>query len=228
MIGDKSGLLKEVSIFSGLDQEHLERIVEQCGWNRVEKGCEVLQETDPTSDVFFILQGAVSAKSFSLNGKEVTYSDIRAGQMFGEFSAIDRMPRSATVCATEDSVIARLSSDDFRAVLSVHPEVGVAFAEHLVVKLRKLTQRVFEFSTMSVRHRIYAELLRLCDGQGVDGETVTIEPAPTHYEFATRISTHREAVSREFSQLEAEGVLAVSRKRIAVLDTDRLRGKINI
>lgn len=226
MIGGKSDLLQKVSIFSGLDHENLERIVAQCGWNRVEKGCEVLQETDPTSDVFFILKGAVSAKSFSLNGKEVTYSDIRAGEMFGEFSAIDRMPRSATICATEDTVIARMTSDDFRAVLAGHPEVGLVFAEHLVVKLRKLTQRVFEFSTMSVRHRIYAELLRLCDGQGVNGEPVTIEPAPTHYEFATRISTHREAVSREFSQLEAEGVLAVSRRKILIRNTSKLQSKI--
>ena len=51
-----------------------------------------------------------------------------------------------------------------------------------------------------------------------NGKSARIAPAPTHTEIASRVSTHREAVTREFARLSRIGLftppLANSRDRL--------------
>ena len=87
-------------------------------------------------------------------GKEVSYIDIDEGGLFGEFPAIDGKPRSASVETTLDAVIARMTSAQFRSLITEHPHLGLRIAELLVSKTRSLTQRVHEFGALSVRQRL--------------------------------------------------------------------------
>jgi DNA-binding transcriptional regulator YhcF (GntR family) len=51
---------------------------------------------------------------------------------------------------------------------------------------------------------------------------VTIANLPTHAEFAARIGTHREAVTREFGTLKDEGVVAQSGRTLIVHSVRKL------
>jgi CRP/FNR family cyclic AMP-dependent transcriptional regulator len=224
---DRIELLRRVSIFAGIDHIDLATISRACQWSTIANDQTIIEASEPSTDIFFVAQGAVSAKAYSTDGREVTFAYIRSGEMFGEFSAIDGKPRSARIEPLEPSIIARMRADEFRAVLLRHPGVGLLLAEHLVSKLRGLTRRVFEYSTLPVRLRIRAELLRYCATTTLDGNTAIIDPAPTHQEMATQISTHREAVSRELGQLVADGIIRTSRRKIHVLDINRLSSRLD-
>jgi CRP-like cAMP-binding protein len=83
---------------------------------------------------------------------------------------------------------------------------------------------VFEVSALAVRERVRRELVRLAATIGrPDGHGVTISPAPTHYEIAARIGSHREAVTREVNRLELEKLLEVGRRSIRITDLRRLK-----
>jgi predicted transcriptional regulator len=85
-----------------------------------------------------------------------------------------------------------------------------------------LSERVLEFSTLAVRNRIHAELLRLAaDARREDGQAL-LSPAPSLSEIADRISTHREAVSRELSRLGSIGLLRREGGDLLVPDMARL------
>ncbi len=223
--------LRQIQFFRDLEDGDLERIGRRCRWNQFEKDRQVIGQSDPTTDVFFILDGSVRAKSYSGTGREVSFTDIAAGDLFGEFSAIDGQPRASSVITLAACRIARMSRDDFRQTLLDFPVVALHLIEHLVAKSRSLSDRVFEFSTLPVHNRVQAELLRLA-GDGPDADkvaddaTVVIDPAPTHYEIATRISTHREAVTRELNHLVSLGLIRQKRGRIEILDLARLRALV--
>ena len=177
---------------------------------------------DRTNDIFFILNGSVRANSMSPGGREVIYSEYSAGGIVGEFSAIDGLPRSTAVFAVTDCVVARMPSKAFLELLRSNGKVATRLIELLVAKVRTMTERVFEVSALSVRERLRRELLRLAvDGERT-GKKIVIKPAPTHYEIAAHIGSHREAVTREFNRLEAEKLLEVSRRQISILDIERL------
>ena len=70
--------------------------------------------------------------------------------------------------------------------------------------------------------RIHAELLRLAR-KNLSGEnSAEIHPAPTHLDIANRISTHREAVSREISELSKCGILQRKNGKLIIHDINRL------
>jgi CRP/FNR family cyclic AMP-dependent transcriptional regulator len=56
-------------------------------------------------------------------------------------------------------------------------------------------------------------------GQGY----ATLSPAPTHAEIASRISTHREAVTREFAWLDAQGLVVKEGRALKIPSLAKLR-----
>jgi hypothetical protein len=66
----------------------------------------------------------------------------------------------------------------------------------------------------------------MCQGHIDQEGGASIDPAPTHHELATRLSTHREAVSRELSYLASRNVIALHWRRIHVVDVARLRANV--
>ncbi len=216
--------LRIISVFENLASDELARIEKQCSIRTYEKDVEIFGEQEKTTDVFFVLSGTVRVTSFTSVGKEVIFSDIAAGNIFGEFSAIDQLPRSASVVALTECKLARMPAAAFFALLRENASVCVHLVELLVAKMRSMSERVFEVSALSVRERLRRELVRLALAIGKqDPQGVVIRPAPTHYEIAARIGSHREAVTREMNRLEQEKILETGRKSIRITDLRKLR-----
>lgn len=190
-----------------MSAEDVEALGMRCRWGHYSAHQEIVGYLDDSQDVFFVISGEVRAVIYSMSGKEVTFRDLGPGQMFGEFAAIDGQPRSATVVAQSDSVVASMSPAVFRELLHDHAEVTVVVLQRLVSLARSLSERIVEFSTLAVKNRIHAELLRLARSHMADENTAVIKPAPTHVDIASRVSTHREAVTRELSALQRANMI---------------------
>jgi len=214
--------LAEIAIFTDLTPEALERIQRRCRWRRYEPGEPIVDYLDATDDVFFLTTGEAHVTIYSVDGKAVSFRELGAGAMFGEYAAIDGGPRSASVEARGSCQVASMPSTAFREVLQTEQKVAQALLEHLVRELRELTTRVFEFSTLAVRYRIQAEVLRLASLAPREGKSARIVPAPTHAEIASRVSTHREAVTRELGRLSRIGIIERQNGTLIVRDFDRL------
>lgn len=214
--------LSAVRLLEGLASAELDALARRCTWRRFAPHQQILGQLDETTDVYFVVQGKVRAISYSLSGKEVTFRDIEIGGTFGEFAAIDGEPRSSNVVALQDSLIASLSADAFWEVLRNHPEVSAVLLRRMTRHARELTERVFEFSALAVKNRIHAELLRLALDHMTGGNTAEIGPAPTHADIASRVSTQREAVTRELNELARAGVVEQRGRRLRIKDVERL------
>jgi len=127
--------------------------------------------------------------------------------MFGEMSAIDGAERSGDCIAIKDTTLAVLSAEHFNLILKEYPSVSMFVMQRLVSLVRRHMSRVYEFSTSSVSQRVRYELLRIASSSDSGGSNIVIEKPPTHADIAARISTHREAVTRELKLLESEGVI---------------------
>ena len=134
-----------------------------CSYQRHEL---VIAHGEDSRDVFFVLDGQARVTLFSASGREVAYKDIHPGDIFGELAAIDGKARSASVIATEPVRAAILSAEAFQSLLKSHPSMSWALLQHLSGLVRRMTDRVFEFSTLVVRERVICELLRRADEMG--------------------------------------------------------------
>jgi CRP/FNR family transcriptional regulator, cyclic AMP receptor protein len=172
--------------------------------------------------VFFITAGEAHVTIYSHAGKVVSFGELGSGEVFGEYAAIDHAPRSASVEARTSCLVASMPAPAFRAILETHPTVTLAVLTQLVKRTRTVTRRVYEFSTLHVNNRIQAEVLRLATLARREGRGARIVPAPTHVEIAGRVSTHREAVSRELNRLSRIGLVTRSGDALLVSDVERL------
>lgn len=214
--------LERIAVFSGLPPNTLEQIEKCCGWRRFEPGEAIIEYLDSSDDVFFIVEGKARVSIYSVLGKAVSFCDLAAGDMFGEYAAIDGAPRSASIESLSRCHVASMSGKNFRGLLQSEPALTRALLGHVVKKVRTLTARVFEFSALAVSNRIQAEVLRLANLGHREGKSARIDSAPTHAEIASRTSTHREAVTRELSRLSRIGLIERRGHVLLVKDVDRL------
>ncbi len=202
------------------DRAKLDKVAEV---NSYAAGEMLVSHLDDQNNVFIVHSGLARVTIFSQQGRPVTFRDIGAGAIFGELAAIDQEPRSAGVTAIDEVVAARLSKRDFRMLIDTAETFRWAVLEHLSGEIRRMTMRIFEFSTYSVRERLISELLRIAAENGFEEGRAEIKPALTHFELATRISSHREAVSRTMSEMSKQGLIAKRTGTWIVEDLDALR-----
>ena len=220
--------LSGIDVFADLKPAERQEIAGLCRGRRYQPEQVVVSHLDENNrDVFFIISGTVRVTIYSLSGKEITFRDQMAGQMFGELSAIDGRPRSAHVLALTESTLAFMSPGDFWKVVHQYPAVAAKILKNLTNLIRLLSERVIEFSVLGVNNRIHAELLRLAREDVRNDGTAVISPAPTHAEIASRVSTHREAVSRELSALGRSGLLAKQANALLIQDIERLEKMVH-
>lgn len=186
------------------------------------KGQEIIGRTNDLKDVYLLVDGVARVIVYSVSGKAVTFRRLAAGSLVGEFAAIDGLNRSASVEAVETCRAIRINAQLFNELMQNDPRFMCFVLSHLVSIIRSLTSRIVEYSTLGVTSRIHTELLRMAHAAPGNGSQKEISPAPTHSEIAGRISTHREAVSREISRLKQMGILERRGRSLTVRDVERL------
>jgi len=219
--------LAGVTILAGLSPAALERVQQRCLWRRYQPGESIVDYLDASDEVFFIITGEVRVTIYSMAGKAVSFRELGPGEVFGEYPAIDRGPRSASVEARTSCLVATLPGAAFRKLIEAEPVVAQAMLPQLVMKIRALTTRVYEFSTLAVSNRIHAELLRLANLAVRNHKSARIAPPPTHTEIASRVSTHREAVTRELNRLSRIGLIEREKNALLIKDIKRLAAMVH-
>lgn len=224
--GSMSLALRNVELLAGLSPERLDAVARQCAWRNHEKGQSIISRESDDGSVFFLASGRVRVTTYSSSGRETNFRDVEAGAMFGELAAIDEAPRSADVIALDSALTAALPPAAFRQLLRDEPLLAERVLKRLAGLVRLLTDRVVDLSTHGVSTRIHNELLRLAAEAGISANSARLAPPPRHADVASRVSTYREQVTREFSSLTRAGVLAKEKEALIVRDVARLQALI--
>ena len=95
-------------------------------------GTNLIKQGASDTDLFLILSGAFSV---AINGRVVARK--KAGEHVGEMAVVNPLtPRSASVTATSDSVVARIAEPDFSALADKYPRLWRRIALELASRLR--------------------------------------------------------------------------------------------
>jgi CRP/FNR family cyclic AMP-dependent transcriptional regulator len=93
---------------------------------------DLIQQGASDTDLFLILDGAFS---IAVDGRIVAHKS--AGEYVGEMAVVDpHTPRSASVTATSDSIVARIAESEFSALADRFPQLWRRIALGLAGRLR--------------------------------------------------------------------------------------------
>ena len=125
--------LREVNLLHGLKESDLVSLAADLAERRVAAGEPIVGEGTGGVAFFFILQGETSV---SVAGEEV--ATLKRGDYVGELALLDpEGPRSATVTAKTDVVLAAMSAWQFRPFVLAHPDAAWMLLQRLARRLRE-------------------------------------------------------------------------------------------
>jgi CRP-like cAMP-binding protein len=223
-LGTVARSLAGIQLFQGLEPAAREALERRCKWQRWNPGEHIIDREEADNDVYFIVAGRARVVEYNPSGnREVVLDEVSAGGLFGELSAIDGEPRSATIIAAEETLTASLAAKSFVELLFDHREAGIALLLRLTEIVRQSTARIVELSTKDAQVRLLGELLRLARlGGGLPPNTALIHPPPVNAELAARLGTTRETVSRAMSDLTHRGLVERRADGLHLLDLQAL------
>ena len=123
-------LLRNVKLFSDLDERDLESLADEFNERRFAAGDKLALEGEGGLMFFVVESGELS---IDIHGESV--ATIGPGAAFGEIALIDRRPRTATVTAVSDVTAYGLPVFVFRPFVEARPQVAWKMLESMADRL---------------------------------------------------------------------------------------------
>lgn len=175
------------------------------------------------SHVIILRAGVVKVTVDTVDGREALLAIRVAGDLVGEASALNAVPRAATVTACRECEITVISAKDLRAFIGNHPDVAVEIAGMVADRLNWANQRRVDFLAYPVEVRVARILVDLCTRHGKpDTDGLDIGVSLSQPELSSLTGASEVTVQRALRRLRRRGTISTGYRRIVVHDTSAL------
>ena len=128
--------LSGVPLFADLPKRHLQRLAREADELAFAPGDQIVRERSLGETVFVVMEGRAKV---TRNGRRV--GEVLPGDFFGELSAIDGGPRTASITAVTPVRVVRLFRRTLRKLLQDEPQLTVKILDGIVRRIRQVERR---------------------------------------------------------------------------------------
>ena len=216
--------LSEAPLFDALNDEDSKALRAMVLVVKLNRGERLFAEGDTGDKLYIIISGKIKLTKAAPDGRENLLSVHGPGEMFGELSLFDPVPRTASATAVTDAELAALAHEDVRAWLASRPEVAMHLLQALAQRLRRINEVKADLVFTDVPGRVAKALLDLAERFGVqNSDGIQVNHDLTQEELAQLVGASRETVNKALADFAARGWIQLAAKSVLVVDTDRLR-----
>jgi CRP-like cAMP-binding protein len=215
--------LKRCDLFERLTPEQAERLNRRALIRRFPRRAIVYAPSEPGQSVQVVAVGRVKIKDMTPDGKETILAFIEEGELFGELALLDEQPRREYAEAVADSQILALPRDEVLWLMQARPDVALSITKLIGLRRQRVENRLRNLLFRPSRERILLILQELTESHGERaGNRCVIRLPLSHQDVASLVGVTRETVTVVLGRLQAGGLIRVERRRITVLDCQRL------
>jgi len=214
----KIEFLRNIQLFSSLSDEELDQVCSKVIVEEFKKNEIILHEEDTNDFMYIILFGKVKVVQTTEDGKEIILAMHKSNELFGEISLIDGKTSPATVSATEDSLIAIISKNEFYSLLSNQGKVLEKFLQILCSRLRESWKRIriLNFKNSSDRIKMLFLMLSYDNGKKTP-EGIILNIKLTHQNIADMAGLTRETVTRVLDKWQKSGEITILKNKFILM-----------
>lgn len=199
-------------MFASARPDVVRALARECSERTLAKGEVLFFESDPGSSMYAVASGRMKLGCTSRDGGQVTFGFVGPGATFGELSAIDGAPRSATAEALELSRVVAIPADALRSALRADPALAESLLVALAGRLRATTLQHSELVFLDLSARVMAFLVRRAGPDGV------VELGVSQGDLAAIVGGSRQSVNQVLRELENAGTIRRRGRRMEILD----------
>ena len=124
------------SFLGEVEPSALELLREYLQWVELAGGETLMTQGEPGDAMYLIVSGRLRTYIADDEGRQRMVREITRGQVVGEMSLYTDEPRSATLVAIRDTVLVRLSKEDFKKLLALSGLVSIALTRQIIHRLQ--------------------------------------------------------------------------------------------
>lgn len=220
-----NGMIVHKSYISARTAEKLRRLGHRCVWN---KGEILFPSSDAEKAAIFMEEGWVKVSLLSASGAEKIIGFAYPGTLFGETSLLVEAAASVpqvdlVATAVSGRVVAyHISKGPFLELLRTDHDFAYEIAIISSIKIRGLLAQIQLLSFSKSQAMVGKTLLALLEGLVISDSTKVLTDL-TQEDLGHFTAQTRMTISRALKALTKEGAIKIRRKRVSILNEERLR-----
>lgn len=214
--------LNEISIFSQINKDILDRLNEICFIRQLKKGEHLFRDKEVIKSIYIVKSGKVALYKQSESAQKKVIFILGEDSVINEV-VIDNLPASINCEAFEKTEILCFDRVKFLEIMKDDFELSKIIINSLAMKVRRLYRQGKNSIPIKVEKRVAAKLWKLSRDYGIEIEEGTlIDLNITITYLADMFGAPRETISRALKILNNEGLIINKNKKIIVPDRERL------
>ena len=212
-------------LLAAIPKDDLQALVNRasvCSWpaERV-----LFQRGDDGDGIYAIVTGRVRIVLEGTNGTEVMVRQLATGDVFGEFSALDGAPRSASAIASTAVRGLHIDAAAFNRWLDAHPAVARPMLAQLAQRVRMTNDQLVEIELLDMEARIARHLWQRFAESSVERPWAGMRLLVNQRELAAEMGITRESVNKHVARWKVRGLVSVDKGAVVLLDPEALYDK---
>ena len=224
-----SKILRNVNLFSELNDKELEKVSELSSLKKFSKGEVIFFYTEPYLGFYIVIEGSIKIFKIVGDGREqiihfvYPYNTFAEVPLFEQHEKIknDQFTYPANAMAIEnDTKLILVRSNAFYDLLHKNNEIALKMLGALSKRLRYLNNYI-ESRMKDIPHRLAEFIIQEYKKSG-KAETNRIEIEITKHDLASYLGTIDETLSRAFKKFQDEDIIEMRGRNIIIKNLKKL------
>lgn len=205
--------------FEGLPADDIEALRRFATRSTYPKGKTLFRQGDRPRELLIIERGELELVH-ETRSERLVMQILYAGSSVDHLAILLDTPYPYSAVTLSEATLLRLRLDTIRVLEELFPEVAFRWLRLLAHALDRAHQRLLEMAGGSALEQVSHLLLH----ESAEGNKPTLEL--TQEELAATLALSRQTVSRAFHDLAQEGAIKPERRRIRLLDLEKLHAHV--
>lgn len=221
---DKYEYLRQISIFSELKNEFLEKIHQISIVRKYGKGRIIFVEGEPGEAFFYVRSGLVKIMKLSRDGREHILHILNGGHIFAEVTLFNKIEYPATAEVIEEAEIGIIKNEDLEKVIMENPELSLHLIKYLNKRLVEAHIKIKNLALYDTYGRTAQALVKLAEDYGKrSSRGIQLDLNISRQELANIVGTTRETVIRALTAFKKEHSIDIDKNTITIIDLEKVK-----
>ncbi len=192
-----SDILKQIYLFSSMEEEELERLTQICSIHHHKKGSYLFMQGETSEHLLILLEGVVSVFKHDEKGNEILIGLFQPFSLLAEPAILKGVPFPSTAMFKTDGAVVKIELEQFRTLFLRNPHISYEIIQSLLDKIQLLQHNIHLNIASSAKEKIIYFYQKNQD----------VAVSLKNYEIASLLSMTPETFSRNVKVLCQEGRL---------------------
>lgn len=191
------------------------------------QGEDPLNSVNTSKYFYFVLSGKI--KIFQIDfksSKEQTLYILSRGDMFDVVSLLDDSQREQLSEVLEDCELIQVPIEDVKDMILQDNNFRQLFYSYLASQLKSMEELATNLSFYDVYQRVLQLFTKFTYMKG-DKPTLAVIDNLKNEDIASMVGTVRKVVNRSLQKLKKDGIIELSRKKIQIINFQKLLDRLN-